>query len=184
MKKVLASPVQLWHLVLVAVLVSVLTSTVTVSAAPLSALWPAGTIRMAAVSDNGDNNIVIPADYSNVAVLEQVINIPAGKRGDLMVMGEVDIQTDNSTTHYQYCWGDIRFDNINAVNKIFKPGTPYMLEAWGNIDRVPYSLSLPINGYRQNLPAGDHTIYMVMSAGYGECNARTRSMMIFMNIHN
>ena len=44
------------------------------------------------------------------------------------------------------------------------------------------NLSVPLNGYLQSVSAGTHTIYMALSAGYADCNALHRSMIVLVNI--
>ncbi len=176
MKKVLTAPVQLWHVILVTILIATLTSTAVVSAAPLSAFLTQGTVRMAVATGSDVNSITVPAGYSSVVVLSRLIAIPAGKVADLVAIGEVDME-GGAVSGYQYCFGQYRLDSITGTQ--FKPGN-YILEGF---NPPANNLSVPINGVLLNVPAGNHTIYMVMQAGYADCIALNRSMIIFANIH-
>ncbi len=175
MKNVLSAPVRMWQVLLVSVLVAVLTSTAVVSAAPLTAFLAPGTFRMGL--KYGTSPVSLPADYSSHAVLAHSIVIPAGKVADLAAIGEVDME-GGASTGYQYCFGQYRLDNVLTGTQ-FKPGN-YILEGF---NPPANNLSVPINGFLGNVPAGTHTVYMVMQAGYNTCTALDRSMIIIANIH-
>jgi hypothetical protein len=178
MKRALSAPVQLWQLVLVSVLVAVLSTTAVVSAAPLTAgLLPNGQVRMAAASGTDSNAVNVPAGYTSVSVLEKTITVPKGRVADLLVMGEVDIE-GGAVSGFQYCFGQYRLDDV-ASGPQFEPGN-YILEGF---NPPPNNLSTPINGFLLNVEPGDHTIYMVVQAGYADCYALNRSMIILVNIH-
>ncbi len=176
MKKVFTAPVQLWQVVVVAVLVITLTGTVVASAASFpSGLLAQGIVRMALASST--TQVAVPATYTSTNVLQQTITIPVGKVGDIAVTGEADIE-DGAGSGYQYCFGQYRLDNV-ATGTQFKPGN-YIL---GGSNLPENNLSVPINGFLQNVKAGNHTVYMVMQAGYAICYAQDRSMIILVNIH-
>jgi len=177
MKNVLTAPVQVWHLIIVAVLVASLTSTMVVSAAPLSSLLAQGSVRMAVASGTDANSVDVPAGYTSVVILKQTITIPKGKVADLAVMGEVDAE-GGASSGYQYCFGQIMLDDV-ATGTQFKPGN-YIIEGF---NPPPNNLSTPINGYLTSVKAGNHTVYLVMQAGYADCIALNRSMIILANIH-
>jgi len=177
MKNALSTPVKLWQLLLITVLVVVLTTTVAFSAAPPNdGMLPKGQVRFAVAGDDGTNSINVPAGYTNVAILEKTITVPNGRVADLMALGEVDIE--GGLTGYGYCFGEFRLDDIEAGPQ-FEPGN-YILYGF---NPPPNNLSLPINGYLLNVEPGEHTIYMVMSAGYNDCYTLTRSMIVTVNIH-
>ena len=177
MKNALNAPVKFWQLILVSVLVAALTSTATVSAAPyLVGVWPTGSVLMSGVFGTDNNSITVPSGYVDTTILQKTITVPAGKVADIAVIGMVNFQA-GSSTGYIYCFGEYRLDNIAGT--AFKPGT-YILEGF---NPPPNNLSVPLNGYLQNVPAGNHTIYMVVSAGYTSCTAQDRSMIILMNVH-
>ena len=180
MKKTLTAPVQLWQLVLVSVLVAILTSTAVVKAAPLSAggFLTQGTIQIAPLQGANGSSVNVPSGYTNVAILQKTITIPAGKVADLVVMGAVDIAS-GTLAGIQYCFGQYRLDNVSSGTQ-FKGGN-YILG--GYLQDPPNNFTVPINGFLQNVTAGNHTVYMVMSAGYADCNAFNRTMLIFANIH-
>jgi hypothetical protein len=181
MKKVLIAPVQLWQLVLVSVLVAILTSTAVVSAAPLAVgLLAPGSVRMAVAPGTSANSVTVPSGYSSVSVLQKIITVPAGKVADLAVMGMVDIASGTfGISNIQYCFGQYRLDNITSGTQ-FKGGN-YILG--GYTDYAPNNFSVPVNGYLTNVTAGNHTVYMVLQAGYHNCLALNRSMIILANIH-
>lgn len=178
MKRILTAPVQLWHVFLVTILVATLTSTAVVSAAPLQGFWLPGTMRMAAAFGNDSNAVHVPMGWNPVAVLQTTITIPAGKRADLAVMGEVDIES-GTISGIQYCEGQIRLDNVTSGAQ-FRPGN-YKLGGYAS--NPPNNFSTPINGYLGNVIAGTHTIYLVVDAGYADCLALQRSMIVLANIH-
>ena len=174
MKKILTAPVRLWHLMLVVILLATLTGTAVVSAAPLSAFLPAGTMRMAVAYS--DSLYTVPEGYTNKIVLQQSFSIPAGKVGDVVAIGEVDIQGGDLTGN-QYCFGEYRLDTVGGTQ--FKPGS-YILEG---INPPPNNLSLPIIGFLTGVGSGQHSVKMVMSAGYADCIAMNRAMILLVNIH-
>ena len=177
MKNALSTPVKLWQLLLVSALVVVLTTTVAFSAAPPDdGMVPHGQVRFAVTGDS-ENTISVPAGYTNVAVLEKTITVPNGRVADLLAFGEVDIE-GGALTGYGYCFGEFRLDDIENGPQ-FDPGS-YILYGF---NPPPNNLSLPINGYLLNVEPGEHTIYMVMSAGYADCINLTRSMIVTVNIH-
>jgi hypothetical protein len=177
MKKALSAPVQLWQLVLAAFLVAALTTTAAVLAGPPGdGMLPHGQARFAVAGDN-TNSISVPAGYTNVGVLERTITVPKGKLADLMAVGEVNIQS-GALTGYQYCFGEYRLDDVTNGTQ-FEPGN-YILEGFNPPQN---NLSFPVNGYLTNVEPGDHTIYMVLSAGYADCIAQTRSMIVMVNLH-
>jgi hypothetical protein len=177
MKKVFSAPVQIWQVVVVVVLVAALTGTVVAASAASfpSALLTQGVVRMAVASST--TQVAVPATYTSTNVLQQTITIPVGKVGDIAVTGEVDIE-DGAGSGYQYCFGQYRLDNV-ATGTQFNPGN-YILEGFNPPEN---NLSVPIDGYLQNVKAGNHTVYMVMQAGYAICFAQDRSMIILVNIH-
>ncbi len=177
MKEILSAPVRLWQLILVSVLVAALTSTVVVSAAPFSPdFLDQGKFRMAVEAGTDSDAVNVPAGYTDVVVLQKDITVPPGKVADLAVLGEVDIE--GGLTGYQYCFGQYRLDDV-ASGPQFEPGS-YILEGF---NPPPNNLSVPINGFLTDVPTGSHTVYMVMSAGYNDCYALNRSMIILANIH-
>jgi hypothetical protein len=178
MKKALTAPVQLWQLVVVAVLVAALTGTVVVSAAPLTdGLLPHGQVRMAVASGTDADAVNVPAGYSSVSVLEKTIIVPNGKVADLLVMGAVDIE-GGAVSGFQYCFGQYRLDDISTGPQ-FAPGN-YILEGF---NPPPNNLTTPISGHLLDVAPGEHTIHMVVQAGYADCYALNRSMIILVNLH-
>jgi hypothetical protein len=178
MKKALNAPVKFWQLIVVSVLVAVLTSTATVSAAPyMVGVWPTGSVRMSGAFGTDTNSVTVPKGYTPTVILQKTITVPAGKVADIAVIGMVNFQSGMSTS-YIYCFGRYRLDNANSGTK-FRPGD-YILEGF---NPPPNNLSVPLNGYLQNVAAGNHTIYMVADAGYADCVAQSRSMIILMNVH-
>ncbi len=177
MKKALSAPVQLWQLVLASFLVAALATSAAVLAGPAAdGFLPHGQVRFAVAGDS-INSVTVPAGYTNTAVLEKTITVPKGRLADLMAVGEVNIQS-GALTGYQYCFGEYRLDDATSGTQ-FQPGN-YILEGFNPPQN---NLSLPINGYLTDVEPGDHTIYMVVSAGYADCIAQTRSMIISVNLH-
>ena len=178
MKKALNAPVKFWQLIVVSVLVAVLTSTATVSAAPyMVGVWPTGSVRMSGAFGTDVNSVTVPKGYTPTVILEKTITVPAGKSADIAVIGMVNFQS-GASPNYIYCFGRYRLDNSSG-GTIFKPGS-YVLEGF---NPPPNNISVPLNGYLQNVPAGNHTIYMVADAGYADGIAQSRSMIILMNVH-
>jgi hypothetical protein len=178
MKKAFTAPVKLWHLILASVCVAALTTTVAVSAAPFTVgLLPNGQVRLAAAAGTDDDAINVPAGYTSVSILEKTITVPKGRVADLLVLGAVDIE-GGAISGYQYCFGQYRLDDIDTGPQ-FEPGN-YILEGF---NPPPNNLTTPINGFLLNVEPGDHTIHMVVQAGYADCYALNRSMIILVNIH-
>jgi hypothetical protein len=178
MKRVLTAPVQIWQLVLVSVLVASLTSTAVVIAAPLtSGFQPAGSMLMGLVSATDATMVTVPAGYTNVVVLQKTIVVPPHKVADLAVFGEVDIE-GGASSGYQYCFGQYLLDDPNSGTQLH-PGN-YILEGF---NPPANNLSVPINAFLTQVKPGTHTVYMVMQAGYANCYALDRSMIILANVH-
>lgn len=178
MKKALNAPVKFWQLIVVSVLVAALTSTATVSAAPyLVGVWPTGSVRMSGAFGSDTNPVTVPKGYTPTVILEKTVTVPVGKSADIAVIGMVNFQ-GGAVSGNIYCFGRYRLDNSSG-GTIFKPGN-YILEGF---NPPPNNLSVPLNGYLQNVAAGNHTIYMVADAGYADCIAQSRSMIILMNVH-
>lgn len=177
MKKILTSQVKMWHLIVLAIVVTFLTSATIVAAEPLAGgFWGAGTIMIAAASGTDSSQVTVPKGYADTVVLQKAITIPPGKSADLAVIGSADIE-GGASTGYQYCFGQYRLDAIGGSQ--FKPGN-YILEGF---NPPPNNLTVPINGFITKVPSGQHTVYMVMEAGYADCYILNRSMIIIANIH-
>lgn len=177
MKRTLSAPVQLWQLVLVIFLAAAFITTAALSALPPDdGMLPKGQVRMAVAGDDTDS-VTVPAGYTNVAVLEKTITVPKGKLADFMAIGEVNIQS-GALTGFQYCFGEYRLNDVTSGTQ-FEPGN-YILEGFNPPQN---NLSFPINGYLTDVEPGEHTIYMVVSAGYADCIVQTRSMIILVNFH-
>ena len=176
MKKALSAPVQLWQLVLVAVLAAFISTAAFAALPPDEGLLPKGEVRFAVAGDDSEF-VTVPAGYDNVAVLEKTITVPKGRLADFMAIGEVNIQS-GALTGYQYCFGEYRLNDVISGTQ-FEPGN-YILEGFNPPQN---NLSFPINGYLTNVEPGEYTIYMVVSAGYADCIVMTRSMIIMANFH-
>ena len=177
MRRALSAPVQLWHLVLVSIMGATFIATAALAALPPDdGMLPKGQVRFAVAGDDTDS-IAVPAGYTNVAVLEKTITVPNGKLADFMAIGEVNIQS-GALTGYQYCFGEYRLNDVESGTQ-FEPGN-YILEGFNPPQN---NLSFPINGYLTNVEPGEHTIYMVVSAGYADCIVQTRSMIVMVNFH-
>lgn len=177
MRKVLTTQVQLWHLVVLVAVSVFVGSAAVVSAETLgTGFWTQGAINIATVSGDDSNSVTVPSGYADTVVLQKSITIPAGKSADLAVIGSVDME-GGGTSGYQYCFGQYRLDAIGGSQ--FKPGN-YILEGF---NPPANNLTVPINGFMAKVPPGKHTVYMVMEAGYHDCIALDRSMIIIANIH-
>ncbi len=176
MKKMLTAPVQVWQLVVLAVIMLFGLTGAVVAAAPLAnGFWANGTKNMAAVSDSANNPIDVPQN-SETAVLSKTITIPAGKVADLAVFGAVDMEA-GTASGYQYCFGEYTLDSTSGT--VFKPGN-YILQGFNPPEN---NLTAPIDGFLTNVSAGTHTVYMTRSASFADCTALYRSMVIIANIH-
>lgn len=174
MKNVFTAPVQLWHLILVVVVIAALASTVVASAAPLSSFLAQGNVRMAFAANPNTMSI---APGTHKVGLQQTITIPAGKHADLAVIGAVDFQGGGLVT-IMYCFGLYRLDNATTGTPS-KPGNTILI----GFNPSQNNLTTPVNGWFTNVGSGTHTVYMDLSASFGICTPQYRQMMIFANIH-
>lgn len=180
MRGILNSNLRLWHLVVMAVLLVLLTvGTIAVSAGP-AAFWPSGSIRLTGAQSD-DSISITGSNNPAVRVLRATLSVPSGKKADLQATFTAELQHGVGT--YAYCFGDITLDGSPAnSSNLFNPGQYQLLG--GETAKEPNAVSVAMMGIRKNVGPGFHSVNVYINSAYAGCTLNARALSVVADIHN
>lgn len=149
----------------------------------ISAFWLPGQVRFSSAAfGSGDPSVDISGTGTEKVVLTTGIEIPAGKRGDIQATFSADLHHlgASGTTTYAYCFGRFSVDGASPDTK-FKPDMYQLLG--GDTAHEPSALTVSMSGWRKNVPAGAHTVYVYVNAAYNGCEIQAANLNVIVNIH-
>jgi hypothetical protein len=171
--------VRTWHIAafLVGLVLAFSTSLVVLArpeAAP-SALFPAGTVRLARIART--NVILVPATNTFTEVLDLKFRVPAGKTADVMASFNAEAEYENPPEGY--CYGHFQLDG-----QILGPDSD---NGFWIVDGDVYPAKFPtlFQQGATNTPigSGKHHLRYEIRCNTNELNLFDRSIMAWINIH-
>lgn len=179
-----SAKVSIWQvLVLNAItlmLVTVMAVGVTVvGAADLNSFRPSGSFKMA--SAYSTNSVLVEGSDGRTSVLSVQFTVPSGKVADIQVTYQ-GAMIKATTSTVGLCFGELRLDSPNSGD-VLPPGQQLLLD--GAVDPAGsgvHAVSASLQGRKNSIPAGSHTVYFVAETGGVGCYYQSRSMFVVANI--
>ena len=180
-KRLLSTQLKLWHLLLVVGLLAVATgasagqnATPTGAHSDLSsaALFPSGVFNMAAARSN--SSLTVHAVDGEVTVLQVAFSVPTGKKADIAVFFNAEAYKYANG----YCYLTFYLDGVGTVT--LHPGQLWVADGYVYSGAYP---TISGQGYRGNVAAGPHTVFVTLQTTGGDCFVQDRSVILFMNRH-
>jgi hypothetical protein len=184
----LASTVSVWHVLVLNAITLVLVGILVGGAlgdglVGRAAFKPAGAFRMATAASTTSQ--VVTGAMGETTILRVSFRVPSGRRADIAAFFNSQITKVDSTPANPpigLCFNSIRLDNA-ASGPILNPGELLTLD--GFVDPAADSLhavTASVQGVRNDLPPGNHTLYVRANSGGEGCRWQDRSIVVLANL--
>lgn len=180
MKNVLNGNLKVWHLLVTALAVMLLTGG-TIALADtdaINALFPQGTVLMASASATSAAPLTTPGS-GKLEVLSVSFDVPAGRKADVQAVFSGFLQPNSGS--FAYCFGEFRFDSPTGT--ALNPNTvaPYQLFG-GPTAELPSQMTGTFTGFKKNLKPGNYVLKAYLSSSSATCNVYERNMNVLVNL--
>jgi hypothetical protein len=185
MKKLLSANLQVWHLLAGIGVIALATTGGVVMAGPHAppawgakvetvtpaAFVPPGNFRMATAAVNGSQ--YVKATDGVVTVISVPFIVPSGHAADIVAFFNAEAYKYPNG----YCYVEFRLDSL--ASDPLRPGKLWVTD--GYIYKGGYP-TISAQSFRINLGAGQHTLYVQMTATGGDCLLSDRSLIVMANV--
>ena len=185
--RLLSANLQVWHVLVSMGVIALITTGSVVMAGPHApppwrgkvdhltpaAFVPSGEFRMATA-------VATTAQYvksvdGKVTVLSAAFNVPSGQTADIAAF----FNAEGYKYPNGYCYVEFHLDSVTALGSMLRPGRLWVAD--GYIYKGGYP-TISAQSVRNNIAAGDHTLYVVMTATGGDCYVSGRSLIVLANL--